>query len=146
MPYETPTTGTQHQGVQPPPRAAEPADAIRATPPIDPAPSEAKHTPQESEVEAEIIRAYSPDGRPADPWFRGKHLAILGGIVVLGGVVGAAIIGTFVGWAAGVAVLVLGLGLGIVANPEVWAAIARASERGRVDADQQRAGAPTGRE
>ncbi len=88
------------------------------------------------EVQADMIEAVSPEGRPADPTLRaGGMLKWLMVSVVLVAIAAVAV-GFWQGPGAGIAVFVIGCGIGIVVNPEVWAAFFRARERTRVDKSQ----------
>lgn len=89
------------------------------------------------EEQADQIEAHSPEGRPADPTLRGPGMLrwLMLGVVVIA--FGAIIVGATQGLAAGIVVLVFALGLGVIVNPEIWAAMLRAKERREVDKEAQ---------
>ncbi len=89
----------------------------------------------EREVARERIGRASPEGRPAHPeWgVTAIGLAIVAVVVLVCAVaVGAGIV---FGPIAGFLVLMLGLGVAVVGNPEIWAAGSRAAERHEIAND-----------
>lgn len=74
------------------------------------------------------IASISPEGLPAHPRLKPRHTAAL--ILLPIGLVGiaAVIMAIWQGVLAGLATLAIGLALGTMANPTVWAAISRAVE------------------
>lgn len=100
---------------------------------VEPKPSANTAPP---EVQADQIEAASPEGRPADPTLRAGGMLkwLMVSVVLI--TVAAIAIGAWQGLGAGIAVFVIGCGIGIVANTEVWASFFRARERARVDHHQ----------
>ena len=87
-----------------------------------------RRTPEERRKSHEIHRR-SPEGRPAHPEYRSRDVGLLligAGLAV---VVASAIVSLTVGVWPGLVVLVFGLGLAVLLNPEIWATSLRAKER-----------------
>lgn len=84
-------------------------------------------TPQEEE----IVAHSSPEGRPehAGPRLKGTLSLVLFSGALIGGL--GVLVGLTSGWAAGLVVLVFGLGIGLLTNPEIGSAILRGQERDR---------------
>lgn len=100
---------------------------------VDPEIIDTKANPASAEVQADQIEAASPEGRPADPKLRAGGMfkwLMVSFVLITAAAIGMAI---WQGPAAGIAVFVIGCGIGIVSNTEVWAAFFRARERARVD-------------
>jgi hypothetical protein len=91
------------------------------------------HEAQTPEQQADGIEQRSPEGRPADPTVRAPGMIAWLLLAVAGVVIGAIIVGATQGLAAGIAVLIMGLGLAVFVNTEVWASILRARERRQMD-------------
>lgn len=112
-------------------RAPEPGRP-RATP--GPAES-AEHAHRREEVEhrREEIERYSPEGSPGDPEYGARDIGWILVAAAVGVIVLSIVVGAFAGVAAGAVVLVFGLGLALLFNPEIWAASVRAEERYEID-------------
>ncbi len=87
--------------------------------------------------EEEIVAHSSPEGRPehAGPRLKGTLSLVLLGGALIGAL--AVLVGFTSGWGAGVVVLVFGLGIGLLTNPEIGAALMRGQERERVHHDDE---------
>ncbi len=83
------------------------------------------------------IQRHSPEGRPAHPEYRSRDIGLLligAGLAV---VVASVIVSLTVGIWPGLVVLVFGLGLAVLLNPEIWAASLRAKERLDIEHDHE---------
>lgn len=84
---------------------------------------------EDHEQAAQRIESVSPEGRPAHPRMRSAQLVTLMVLMAVVIIAAGVIVAMTDSIAAGLAVLGLGLGLGVLLNPEIWATGFRVAER-----------------
>jgi MFS family permease len=87
-------------------------------------------SPQQLELEREVIAHDSPEGRPANPAIRGKATVLIYGGLLLGAILAAVVVGVVAGPSAGAAIFGF-LILALLATPILWVLPLRARERAR---------------
>ena len=113
-------------------RSTHDSPTSRATPAIG-----VPHTPRRQSTEerrtSREIQRHSPEGRPAHPEFRARDITLLLVGAGLAVVVASIIVTLTVGVWPGLVVLVFGMGLAILLNPEIWASSLRVKERSDIE-------------
>lgn len=90
-----------------------------------------------TEVRRAVIETVSPEGRPGDPNFGVKELGIMMVSIVVFLLIAALVLALLTQSVLAIAIGIIAILL-FVANPQVWAAMARTRERQRLTAETRR--------